>query len=102
MHKNILCQIFQCGHAEVFDLVEQPVVQGGANGIVIKVLEVQQPAPEQMKQDWDKAKEALLQQKREEYENVYVENLRKTLEKEGKIKINKKEMESLATLSEGS
>jgi peptidyl-prolyl cis-trans isomerase D len=77
-------------------------VQGGANGIVIKVLEVQQPAPEQMKQDWDKAKEALLEQKREEYENVYVENLRNTLEKEGKIKINKKEMERLATLSEGS
>jgi peptidyl-prolyl cis-trans isomerase D len=77
-------------------------VQGGANGIVIKVLEVQQPAPEQMKQDWDKAKDALLQQKREEYENVYVENLRNTLEKEGKIKINKKEMERLSTLSEGS
>jgi peptidyl-prolyl cis-trans isomerase D len=77
-------------------------VQGGANGIVIKVLEIQQPAPEQMKQDWDKAKEALLEQKREEYENVYVENLRNTLEKEGKIKINKKEMERLATLSEGS
>jgi peptidyl-prolyl cis-trans isomerase D len=77
-------------------------VQGGANGVVIKVLEVQQPAPDQMKQDWDKAKDALLQQKREEYENVYVENLRNTLEKEGKIKINKKEMERLATLSEGS
>jgi peptidyl-prolyl cis-trans isomerase D len=77
-------------------------VQGGANGIVIKVLEVQQPAPEQMKQDWDKTKDSLLQQKREEYENVYVENLRNTLEKEGKIKINKKEMERLATLSEGS
>lgn len=77
-------------------------VQGGANGIVIKILEVQQPTPEQMKQDWDKAKEALLEQKREEYENVYVENLRNTLEKDGKIKINKKEMERLATLSEGS
>ncbi len=76
-------------------------VQGGSNGIVIKVLEVQQPTPDQMKQDWDKAKEALLQQKRDEYENVYVENLRNTLEKEGKIKINKKEMERLATL-EGS
>jgi len=76
-------------------------VQGGTNGIVIKILEVQQPAPDQMKQDWDKAKDALLQQKREEYENVYVENLRNTLEKEGKIKINKKEMERLATL-EGS
>jgi peptidyl-prolyl cis-trans isomerase D len=77
-------------------------VQGGTNGIVIKILEVQQPAPDQMKQDWDKAKDALLQQKREEYENVYVENLRNTLEKEGKIKINKKEMERLASLSEGS
>jgi hypothetical protein len=55
-----------------------------------------------MKQDWEKAKEALVEHKREEYENLYVENLRNTLEKEGKIKINKKEMERLATLSEGS
>jgi len=77
-------------------------VQGGANGIVMKVVDVQQPTPEQMKQDWDKAKEALLQQKRQEYEQVYVENLRNSLEKEGKIKINKKEMDRLATLSEGS
>ena len=77
-------------------------IQGGANGVVVKVLDVQQPTPEQMKQDWDKAKQALLQQKREEYENVYVENLRNTLEKEGKIKINKKEMERLATQTEGS
>ena len=77
-------------------------IQGGANGVVIKVLDVQQPTPEQMKQDWDKAKQALLEQKREEYENVYVENLRNALEKEGKIKINKKEMERLATQTEGS
>ncbi len=77
-------------------------VQGGANGIVMKVLEVQQPAPEQMKQDWEKTKETLLEQKREQYENLYVENLRNSLEKEGKIKINKKEMDRLATLSEGS
>jgi peptidyl-prolyl cis-trans isomerase D len=77
-------------------------IQGGSNGVVLKILEVQQPAPEQMKQDWQKAKDALLQQKRDEYENVYVENLRERLEKEGKIKINKKEMDRLATLSEGS
>ena len=51
-------------------------IQGGANGIVLKMVEVQQPTPEQMKQDWDKAKEALLQQKREQYEDLYVENLR--------------------------
>ena len=77
--------------------------QGGAtSGVVLKVLETQLPTPEQMKQGWDKAKEALLQQKREEYENLYVENLRSRLEKEGKIKINKKEMDRLSTLTEGS
>jgi peptidyl-prolyl cis-trans isomerase D len=77
-------------------------IQAGANGVVLKVTEVHQPTPEQMKQDWEKAKEALVEHKREEYENLYVENLRNTLEKEGKIKINKKEMDRLATLSEGS
>jgi len=77
-------------------------IQAGANGVVLKVIEVHQPTPEQMKQDWEKAKEALVEHKREEYENLYVENLRNTLEKEGKIKINKKEMGRLATLSEGS
>ena len=77
-------------------------IQGGPNGVVLKVLEVQEPSPDQIKQDWAKAKDALLEQKRTEYENLYVENLRGTLEKEGKIKINKKEMERLTTLSEGS
>ncbi len=77
-------------------------IQAGSNGVVLKITEVQQPSPEQMKQDWEKAKEALVDQKREEYENLYVENLRNALEKQGKIKINKKEMERLATLSEGS
>jgi len=75
---------------------------GGQSGIVLKIVEAQEPTPEQIKQDWDKSKEALLEQKREEYEDLYVENLRDRLEKEGKIKINKKEMERLTTLSEGS
>jgi peptidyl-prolyl cis-trans isomerase D len=77
-------------------------IQGGPNGVVLKILEVQEPGPDQIKQGWDKAKQSLLQQKQQEFENFYVENLRSTLEKEGKIKINKKEMERLTTLSEGS
>jgi len=77
-------------------------IQGGPNGVVLKILEVQEPSPDQTKQGWDKAKDTLLEQKRQEYENLYIENLRSTLEKEGKIKINKKEMERLTTLSEGS
>ncbi len=77
-------------------------IQGGQNGIVLKIVEAQEPTPEQIKQDWDKSKEALLQQKREQYEDLYVENLRDRLEKEGKIKVNKKEMDRLTTSSEGS
>ncbi len=77
-------------------------IQGGQNGVVLQIVEMQEPNPEQMKQDWEKAKETLLEQKREEFQDLYVENLRDRLEKEGKIKINKKEMERLTTLSEGS
>ena len=76
-------------------------LQGGNNGVVIKVLEMQEPSPEQMKQNFDTTKDALLQQKRSEIEGLYVENLRDRLEKEGKIKVNKKEMERLAQSSEG-
>ncbi len=62
---------------------------------------MQEPSPEELKQNWDKAKESLLQQKRQELEGLYVQNLRDRLEKEGKIKINKKEMERLAKPGEG-
>ena len=77
-------------------------IQGGNNGIVIKVLELQQPSPEQVKQNWDTVKDTLLQQKRNEIEGLYIENLRDRLEKEGKVKINKKEMERLGQTVEGS
>jgi peptidyl-prolyl cis-trans isomerase D len=76
-------------------------IRGGSNGVVIKVLEVQEPSAEQMKQSWDSAKDTLLQEKRNEVEALYLENLRNRLEKEGKIKINKKEMERLSQ-TEGS
>jgi len=76
-------------------------LQGGNNGVVIKVLELQQPSPEQLKQNWDTVKDTLLQQKRNEIEGLYVENLRDRLEKEGKVKINKKEMQRLSQV-EGS
>ncbi len=77
-------------------------IQSGNNGVVLKVLELQQPSPEQMKQNWDSVKDTLLQQKRNEIQGLYVENLRDHLEKEGKVKINKKEMESLSRTAEGS
>ena len=67
-------------------------IQAGSNGVVLKVLELQTPSAEQIKQDWAHAKETLVEQKRGESANLYVENLRSRLEREGIIKINKKEM----------
>ena len=77
-------------------------IRGGNNGVVIKILELQEPSPEQAKQNWDTVKDTLLQQKRNEIEGLYIENLRDRLEKEGKIRINKKEMERLSQTAEGS
>jgi peptidyl-prolyl cis-trans isomerase D len=77
-------------------------IQSGNNGVVIKVLELQEPSSEQGKQNWDTLKDTLLQQKRNELEGLYLENLHDRLEKEGKLKINKKEMERLSQSSEGS
>jgi peptidyl-prolyl cis-trans isomerase D len=77
-------------------------LQGGPNGAVLTVLEVQTPSPAEVKQNWDRAKESLLEQKRSTFEGLYVQGLRDRLEKEGKIKINKAEMERLSSLSEGS
>ncbi len=76
-------------------------LQGGPNGIVLSMLEIQQPSPEEVKQNWDRAKESLLEQNRTAFEGLYVQSLRDRLEKEGKIKINKAEMERLSNLSEG-
>ena len=76
-------------------------LQGGPNGVVLTVLEIQKPSPEEVKQNWDRAKEALLDQKRSTFEGLYVQSLRDRLEKEGKIKINKTEMQRLSSLSEG-
>ncbi len=77
-------------------------IRGGDNGVVIKILELQEPSPEQAKQNWDTVKDSLLQQKRNEIEGLYIENLRDRLEKEGKIRINKKEMDRLSQTAEGS
>jgi peptidyl-prolyl cis-trans isomerase D len=82
--------------------ISGPVQGGAASGLVLAVVEKQEPSPDQVKQGWDRAKETLLDQKRQALEGLYVQNLRDKLEKEGKIKVNKKEMERLNRLNEGS
>jgi len=81
--------------------ISSPLQGGAGSGIVLAVVEKQEPSPEEAKLAWDRAKETLLDQKRQVLEGLYVQNLRDKLEKEGKIKVNKKEMERLSRLGEG-
>ncbi|HVP55541.1 MAG TPA: peptidyl-prolyl cis-trans isomerase [Candidatus Eisenbacteria bacterium] len=82
--------------------ISGPVRGDMGSGIVLAVVEKQEPSPQDVKLAWDRAKETLLDQKRQVLEGLYVQNLRDKLEKEGKIKINKKEMERMSRLGEGS
>lgn len=82
--------------------ISGPFQAGASSGAVLTVLEKQEPSPAEAKLAWDTAKDALLNQKRQALEGLYVQNLRDQLEKEGKIKVNKKEMERLSRSSEGS
>jgi len=71
-------------------------------GFVLAVIDRQQPSPEEAKAAWDRSKDQLLDQKRQVLEGLYVQNLRDKLEKDGTIKVNKKEMERISRLGEGS
>ena len=82
--------------------ISGPLQGGATSGFVLAVLEKQEPTPEEAKVAWDRAKESLLEQKRQALEGLYVQNLREKLEKEGKIKINKTEMERMSRMGEGS
>jgi peptidyl-prolyl cis-trans isomerase D len=82
--------------------ISGPLQGSAGSGIVLAVLEKQEPSPSDVKQAWDRASESLLDQKRQVLEGLYVQNLRDKLEKDGKIKFNKKEMERMSRLGEGS
>lgn len=72
-----------------------------AGGVVVMLVDKQEPSGDELKKSWDSAKETLLTQKRQELQGLYIQSLRERLEKEGKIKINKQEMERLAKTDEG-
>lgn len=82
--------------------ISGPLQTSTGGGLVLAVVEKQQPSAEETRIAWDNAKDQLLNQKRQALEGLYVQNLREKLEKDGKIKINKKEMERMSRLAEGS
>jgi peptidyl-prolyl cis-trans isomerase D len=75
--------------------ISGPIVSG-ASGAVLQLLERQEPPPQEFAQQQDAIRDSLLQQKRAELFEMFVSNLRQSMEKSGQIKINQEEMKGLS------
>ena len=75
-------------------------ISNGNTGVVLSVLERQEPGPQDFDARKDQVRDALLQTRQAEMFNLFVSSLRTQMEKSGKIKINQDEMKKL-TRSEG-
>jgi peptidyl-prolyl cis-trans isomerase D len=72
-------------------------ILGGTNGAVLQLLEKQEPTQAEIDKGLDTVREQLVQQKREQVFELFVSNLRSTMEKRGKIQINQPLMKQLTT-----
>jgi peptidyl-prolyl cis-trans isomerase D len=70
-------------------------IDSGANGVVISLLELQAPSEADFAAKRDQIRDTLLQGKEQELFGLFVTNLRDQMEKAGKIKINKEELNTL-------
>jgi hypothetical protein len=63
--------------------------------VVLQVLERQQPREEEFAARKDQIRDSLLRSKQQDIFGLFLANLRKEMEKSGKIKINQQEMKTL-------
>ena len=77
-------------------------MQAGRNGVVVQVVERQEPTEAEFAAKHDEIKEGVLQQKRSEALQLFAESVRSRMEKEGKIKYNKTEQQKLQKSGLGS
>ena len=70
-------------------------INAGRNGVVLTLLERQAPSAEDYAKQKDELKDRLLQQKRQEAMELFLESLRKRMDKNGGIKINVTEAKRL-------
>ncbi len=74
-------------------------IASNTGGSVLKVLDKQEPTPQEFADKKDETRESLLQNKETEAFGLFVSNLRDQMEKSGKIKINQEEMKNLTHAS---
>ncbi len=88
---------------QVFEMKPGDISQAinlGQKGVVIAMLDKQQPSDAEFAGVKDRIKASLLERKRSEAEEVFIASLRDRLEKEGRIVIDKKKMEALGAIKE--
>lgn len=87
------------GPASVAFTLKQGEISGpipaGRNGVVISLLEKQEPPAAEFAQSKEQIHEQVLGQKKSEMMELFASNLRQRMEKEGKIRIYKNEMERI-------
>jgi peptidyl-prolyl cis-trans isomerase D len=71
-----------------------PIISG-ADGVVAKVIEKQQPTEQEFAAKKDEIRQGLLEQKQNEMFQLFISNLRKDMEKSKRLKINEDEMKNL-------
>jgi peptidyl-prolyl cis-trans isomerase D len=74
-------------------------INTGRSGIVIALTDKQEPPAEQLAASRDRIRDQLLEQKRNQYLEVFVSGLRERMQKDGKIRINDAEMKKLTAAS---
>ena len=72
-----------------------PPIRTGSNGVVLTVIERHEPSLADFEQSREQYRDRLLATRRADLLEVYVENLRERMKKDGRLKINQKEMERI-------
>ena len=88
---------------QVFDMKPGDISQAislGQKGAVIALIEKQEPTDAEFGAAKDRIKASLLERKRSEAEEVFIASLRESLEKNGRIVVDKKKLEALGGVKE--
>jgi peptidyl-prolyl cis-trans isomerase D len=80
--------------------ISGPIVTN-TGGAVLSVLEIQAPSPQDFASKGDQIRDSVLQGKQQELFGLFLSNVREQMEKSGKIKLNKDELNSLTRTQNG-
>jgi peptidyl-prolyl cis-trans isomerase D len=70
-------------------------ITAGTNGVVLSLLEKQEPTDQDFAAKKDQIRDGLLRNKQQDLFGMFLANLRQQMEKSGKIKVNEQEMKNL-------